>query len=98
VLDDRNGRPATQVFDHVLANRISQLRIRQFRSCPPVRPYKANVGGSIPSAPTNQILISAALLIHIGGVVAADAAGDVQQQSCSLGKSQRDLSATSTLT
>jgi hypothetical protein len=44
VLDDRNGRPATQVFDHVLANRISQLRIRQFRSCPPVRPYKANVG------------------------------------------------------
>ena len=55
MLDDRDGRPATQVFDHVLANRISQLRIRQFRSCPPVRPYKANVGGSIPSAPTNPI-------------------------------------------
>jgi hypothetical protein len=59
VLDDRNGGPATQVFDQLVANRIKQLQIRL--SCRdsqlplPARPYKANVGGSIPSAPTNQI-------------------------------------------
>src|SRR5712671_3836227 len=28
VLDDRNGRPATQVFDQLAANRIRQLQIR----------------------------------------------------------------------
>jgi hypothetical protein len=28
VLDDRNGRPATQVFDQLVANRIKQLQIR----------------------------------------------------------------------
>ena len=28
VLDDRNGRPATQVFEHVISNGIRQLQVR----------------------------------------------------------------------
>ena len=45
VLDDRNGRPASQVFDHVITNGIRQLQIeptgQDSRLPPPARPYKA---------------------------------------------------------
>ena len=53
----RVQRPSDpQVFDQFVANGIKQLPyglVREIRGLyMPVSPYKANVGGSIPSAPT----------------------------------------------
>ena len=55
VLDERNGRPAIQFSINSLPTESDSCDfgiLPNFAAGPPDRPYKANVGGSIPSAPT----------------------------------------------
>ena len=55
VLDDRNGRPATEFSINSLPTESDSCDfgiLPNFAAAPPDRPYKAKVGGSRPSAPT----------------------------------------------
>ena len=55
VLDDRNGRPAHRfrsISSPTESGSYNIGSLQRLAIAPPGRPYKANVGGSIPSAPT----------------------------------------------
>src|SRR5207302_4446307 len=55
VLDDCNGRPAIRVSVNLSLTETGSYRfgtLPRLATVPPGRPYKANVGGSRPSAPT----------------------------------------------